>query len=57
MSQIKIPTQPVDSQTCFLHGRDRDPQPCDPSPREPKDDYGPPTVDPHGDGDGGKDYY
>lgn len=57
MSQIKIPTQPVDSQTCFLHGRDRDSQPCDPSPREPKDDYGPPTVDPHGDGDGGKDYY
>jgi hypothetical protein len=53
MTQIQIPTPPVDRQNSLLHGQDRDPSP--PLGPEPKDDFGPPTVDPHGDGDGGKD--
>ena len=55
MSQIENPTQTVDCQTSVLNCRDRDPGPP-PSP-EPEDDFGPPNMDPHGDGDGGKDYY
>ena len=57
MSQINIPGSPVDPQTSFLHGRDRDPDPCDPQLPEPKEEHGPTDMDPHGDGDGGKDYY